>query len=131
MGPAPSPTNSEEPNTGPLATIVNNTAANAAEVRDAIQDLQDKSNRWKDNFGNVSQKIDSVLQASSAPLAGTRTDPQRPSINGNPGLIIQHHLPWIDQSLLSNIISLIKDLIQLLPIADRPKRNQHCPTLCQ
>ena len=66
------------------------------------------------------------MQVLSSPFAQTRMDPQRPSINGNPCLIIQHYLPWIDQSLLSNIISLtvdVKDLIQLLLIADRPNRT--------
>jgi hypothetical protein len=120
--PASSPQGAEDTDGSILASTVHNLAANAAEAQDAIQDLQDKFRKLEDN---ITQKIDSLTQALSTSLAGTRADPQASPSNGNnPRLLIQSHLPWIDQSLLANVIALkldVKDLVRLLPVEDRPK----------
>jgi len=99
-----------------LATAVNNLTANAAETQDAIDEL-------KENFSSINEKLD-ILTAAMANEPG-RTATQPPRNNGNDPLpFIQSHLPWIDQSLLSNIVTGkldSKDLIRLLPLEDRPK----------
>lgn len=100
-----------------LATAINTLTANAAETQDAIDKL-------KENFTSINEKLDTLTAAITANEPG-RSASHPMYNNGNEPLpFIQTNLPWIDQSLLSNIVSAKldpKDLIRLLSLKDRPK----------
>ena len=112
-----------------LDELIRGITANAAEQQDAIEDLR---NRYDQNFLSINEKIDALADA----IANIQTPPQRavpaapespsaPRRNGNaPNSFMRSHIPWVDQSLLANLVSLkldVKDLIRLLPVEDRPK----------
>ena len=112
-----------------LEELIHGLTANATEAQDAIEDLRTRFDRYDRDVHTINDKIDALTQAVTSQTPARRVPagslPSTPRRNGNdPRSFIQNHLPWIDSSLLTNLVSLkldVKDLVRLLPVEDRPK----------
>jgi len=108
-----------------IKTAVNNLTSNAAETQDALEQLQAQSLAFQEEFmARFDALTASINTARDTQVGSGARPPTHASAGNDPLAFAQTHLPWIDQSLLTSLVSLkldVKDLIRLLPIEDRPK----------
>lgn len=113
-----------------LATQVNHLASDAARTHAALDEVRERLDEWTGRIEAFDQRFDTLteLLQNNANSATTRGQglPAVPALtNGTtPREFVSKHLSWIDQTLLSNIVSRkleIKDLVRLIPEEDRPK----------
>jgi hypothetical protein len=90
-----------------------------------VNRLEDALDEIRDRFDTHVSTLDARLDALTELLQGNAGPARPPSASGmTPNTLISQYLPWLDQGLLSNVVSRkleVRELIKLLPEEDRPK----------
>jgi hypothetical protein len=90
-----------------------------------VDRLEDALEEIRDRFDTHVSSIDTRLDALTELLQGNAGLARTTSASGmTPNTLISQYLPWLDQGLLSNVVSRkleVRELVKLLPEEDRPK----------
>jgi hypothetical protein len=104
-----------------LSQAVSELRQNAAEAQDVIDTIRNELQSHGNQVKNLHDRFDSLAEDIRASCGtGPRTNSR------DPFSFVKTHLPWINQTLLSNIVAGKldpKELIQLLPEEERPSRK--------
>ena len=125
-------TSPREPTPSPPPTLENlNDAVNSlsADTQDCIEQLRESithvAEETNSSIASINDRLEALTAALSANLQPKLTLNGGTGANGkNPLPFLQSHLPWIDQSTLTNLVSgkmEVKDLLRLIPAEDRPR----------
>jgi hypothetical protein len=104
-----------------LLQTVSHLKQNATEAQDAIDNIRNELQSHGNQVKSLHDRFDSLAEDIRTSCGtGPRTNTR------DPFSFVKTHLPWINQTLLSNIVAGKldpKDLIQLLPEEERPSRK--------
>jgi hypothetical protein len=114
------PAADNDPNEG-LSETVSRLEQNAAETQDMIETIRNELQSHGNQVKSLNDQFHSLAEDIRASCGtGPRTNAR------DPLSFVKTYLPWINQTLLSNIVAGKldpKDLIQLLPEEERPSRK--------
>jgi hypothetical protein len=90
-----------------------------------VDRLEEALDEIRERFDTHVSSLDARLDALTELLQGNTGPGRLTSASGmTPNSLISQYLPWLDQGLLSNVVSRkleVRELVKLLPEEDRPK----------
>jgi len=104
----------------PLDPRLDNTVSKVDRLEDALDEIRE---RFDTHVSSLDARLDALaelLQGNGGPTRG----PTAPASGMTPNTLISQYLPWLDQGVLSNVVSRkleVRELVKLLPEEDRPK----------
>jgi hypothetical protein len=115
-----------------LAAAVAALRSNAAESQDVVDEIRSQLHQYGNDIHDLGTQVCSLVQALQSSVPGIAIAPSTAPVSGPPKLgtnplsFVQAHMAWIDDNLVTSIVSHKldpKELILLLPLEERPNKR--------
>jgi hypothetical protein len=115
-----------------LAAAVAALRSNAAESQDVVDEIRSQLHQYGNDIHDLGTQVRSLVQALRSSVPGITIAPSTAPVSGPPKLgtnplsFVQAHMAWIDDNLVTSIVSHKldpKELILLLPLEERPNKR--------